>query len=165
MAATMASTARAMARTSRATASATWRSSALTISRMRAVGSASMPSEAGLICSVSRFSNIFSSKAGLPHHGERWFETQPCALFGRHVLEAAAEDFHAEGVLVADFVQREQESVLVDDALAGHQPLVVADLVGRQLWRIAEVHVDDAVLAGFHDVGGGGAGMVPVPHV
>src|ERR1039457_4489801 len=105
MAATIASTARAMAGTSGATASATWRSSALTISRMRAVGSASMPSEAGLTCSVSRF----SSNAGLPHHGAGCFETQPRALFGRHILEMAAEDFHAEGVLVADFVERHQE--------------------------------------------------------
>src|ERR1017187_2844787 len=169
MAATTASTARVIAGISRATAPATWRSSALTISRMRAVGSASMPSEAGLTCSVRRFSSIcagvFSGNAGLPHHGAGCFETQPRALFGRHVLEAAAEDLHAEGVLVADFVERHQECVQVDDALAGHEPLVVADLIGRQFGRVAEVHVDDAVLAGFDDVGGGRAGVVPVPHV
>src|ERR1035438_5345766 len=140
MAATTASTARVMAGISRATAPATRRSSALTISRMRAVGSASMPSEAGLTCSVSRF----SSNAGLPHHGAGCFETQARALFGRHVLEAAAEDLHAEGVLVTDFVERHQECVQVDDAFAGHEALVVADLIGRLVGRVAEALADDA---------------------
>src|SRR5580700_6500959 len=121
MAATMASTARATAGISRATASATRRSSALTISRIRAVGSASMPAEAGLTCSVSRFSSGSLGNAGLPHHGERCFQTQPRARFGRHILQAAAEDLHAEGILVTDFVKRHQERVQVDDALAGHK--------------------------------------------
>src|ERR1017187_3703790 len=54
----MASTACAMRGVSRPTASATWRSSALTMARMSAVGSASIPSEAGLRRSVSRPSSI-----------------------------------------------------------------------------------------------------------
>src|ERR1700691_482783 len=121
MASTMASTARPMAGISRATASATWRSSALMISRMRAVGSASMPSDAGLTCSVSRSASGVSGNSGLPHHAARCFEGQPCALFGLHFFQAAAEDFHAESVRVADLLERAQESYQIDHALAAHQ--------------------------------------------
>src|SRR5580658_4388912 len=163
MAATMASTARVMAGISRATASATWRSSTLIISRMRAVGSASMLFDAGLTCSVNRFARGLGNP-GLPHDGERCFQAQTRGCLGRHVL-AAAEDFHAERILVADFVERHQEGIQVDDALAGHQPFVVANLLGRLLRRVAEMHVDNATLAGFDDVFGGRASVVPVPHV
>src|ERR1700691_3026934 len=118
------------------------------ISRIRPVGSASMPSEAGLTRSVSRFSSgfsgIFSSHAGLPHHGARRFETQARPLFGSHVFQPAPEDFYGKSDLVADLVEREQEWDKRDDALARHQPLVVADLVGRQLRCIVEVDVNDA---------------------
>src|ERR1700722_4544297 len=116
MAAAMASTARAIAGISRATAWATRPSSALMISRTRSAGRASMPSDAGFACSVSRF----SSNAGLPHYGARRFESEPGALFRRHVLQAAAEDFHADEVLVADLLQGMKEAHQVDDAFAGH---------------------------------------------
>src|ERR1700722_13296928 len=112
MAATMASTARAMAGISRATTSATRRSSALMISRMRSAGRASMPSDAGLACSVSRF----SSNAGLPHHGARRFESEPGALFRGYVLQTTAEDFHADEVLVSDLLQGTKEAHQVDNA-------------------------------------------------
>src|ERR1700722_987620 len=110
MAATMASTARAMAGISRATASPTRRSSELMISRMRSAGRASMPSDAGVAGSVSRI----SSNGGLPHHGARRFESEPGALFRRHVLKTAAEHFHADEVLVADLLQGTKEAHQVD---------------------------------------------------
>src|SRR5450755_1573040 len=113
----MASTARAMDGISRATAAATWRSSALMISRIPAAGSASMPCEAGLTCSVKRFSSEGSGKAGLPHHGARCFESQAGGRFGGHILEASAKHFDAERVFVADLVKGLQEPVQVDDAL------------------------------------------------
>src|SRR5580700_3223294 len=153
MAAVMASTARAIAGISRATASATRRSSALMISRMRSADRASMPSDAGFACSVSRF----SSNAGLPHHGARRFESEPGTLFRRHVLQTAAEDFHAHEILISDLLQGMKETHQVYDAFAGHEPLVIADLVRGQLGRIAQMNVDDAVFARVDDVRGGRA--------
>src|ERR1700722_16523906 len=109
MAAAMASTARAIAGISRATAWATRPSSALMISRTRSAGRASIPSDAGFAFSVSRF----SSNAGLPHYGAPRFESEPGALFRRHVFQAPAKDFHTDKVLIPDLLQGVEEACQV----------------------------------------------------
>ena len=63
-------------------------------------------------------------------------------------LKPAPEDFHAEPVLVADFLEGVQEAHQVDDSLAGHEPFVVQNLFRGQIGRIVEVHMHDAAFAG-----------------
>src|SRR6185312_5291959 len=86
-------------------------------------------------------------------------------LLGRHLVQAAAEHFHAERVRVANRLQRLQKSGQVDDAFAGQQPLVVTNLLGGEIGRIIEMNVYDALPAGINDVLRGSGRMMPVPRI
>ena len=67
--------------------------------------------------------------------------------------------------MVTDPMQGLQEAGQVDDAFAGQQALVIADLFRRQIWGVIEMDVHDAVAAGRDDVLGGRPGVVPVPGI
>jgi hypothetical protein len=85
------------------------------------------------------------------------------AVLRRHVLGHAAERLGADRILIADLLQRLEEPDQVDHTLAGHVALVVAHLLGRLRLRVGDVDVDDAALVGGEDVGGGAAGVMPMP--
>src|SRR5256885_282388 len=130
----MASTARAILGISRATDSATLRSSALMMRNTSSVGSVSIDAEAGLSCSVSSFSSTASSgrvpetvavvrqlhDPGLLQNGAAAFHRQPRSLLGRHEFQTAAEHFHAQILPISDLLERLEKAHQIDHALTGH---------------------------------------------
>src|SRR6185503_4352065 len=76
-----------------------------------------------------------------------------------------AQRLGTDAAVVADLLQRLEEAGQIDDAFAGHQPLVVAHFLGRLCLRVGHVYMDDAILAGGENVLDGAAGVMPVPDV
>jgi hypothetical protein len=76
-----------------------------------------------------------------------------------------AEDFYAERIVVVDALERLQEAGQVDDTFAGQQTLIIVDLLWRQVRRVIEMDVHDAIAAGGNDVRCGGSCVVPVPGI
>ena len=64
-----------------------------------------------------------------------------------------------------DAFERLQEAGQVDDTFAWQQALVIVDLLWRQVRRVIEMDVHDAIAAGRNDVLCGGPGVVPVPGI
>src|SRR5512132_937721 len=79
-------------------------------------------------------------------------EPEASALLGRHVFQSVAEHFGADSILVTDLLQCAEERFKVDHAFAWEQPLVVADLLRRDLRRIGYLHMDNALPAGADDI-------------
>ena len=64
-----------------------------------------------------------------------------------------------------DALERPQKAGQVDDTFAGQQTLIIVDLLRRQVRRVIEMDVHDAIAAGGNDVLWGGSGVVPVPGI
>jgi hypothetical protein len=58
-----------------------------------------------------------SEDARALHGGVRRPESKLGAFFRRHVFEPAAKDFRADSAVIADLLQRSEESFEIDDAL------------------------------------------------
>src|SRR5690349_15033167 len=109
--------------------------------RISPVGLASIDSDAGLGCSVRRFSSMAetarlrsqftASNTGFFKGSLRRLQPEPRGVFRGHKFQAAAEDLNANGVLITDGFERLQEAGEIDNAFAGHEPLVIHHLLRR----------------------------------
>ena len=64
-----------------------------------------------------------------------------------------------------DALERLQEAGQVDNAFAGQQALIIVDLLRRDVRRVIEMDMDNAIAAGGKDVLGRGSRVVPVPGI
>src|SRR5215467_409457 len=102
--------------------------------------------------------------SGLTKDSKRAVEAGFRGCFRRYVFRSP-EDFHAERLVVVDALERLQESGQVDDTFSGQQTLIVVDLLWRQVRRVIEMDVHNAISAGGDDVLWGRSCVVPVPGI
>ena len=102
--------------------------------------------------------------SGLTKHREGAIEPGFRGCFRCHIFRSP-EDFYAERIVVADALERLQEAGQIDDTFAGEQTLIIADLLWRQIRRVIEMDMHDAIAAGGDDVLWGGPCVVPVPGI